>query len=94
MADDPLASSPGQNCFAEHCVAFWRHQPVRRSAAFLLRQARKNGGSVHLISRPGYCQTGIDYDGARLLVARGDGRIEACVNAPGHDVFALSGLAR
>lgn len=85
---DPFASYyPGQDCYAEHCVAFWRHRPVRRNAAFLLRQARKNGGGVHLISSPGYCRTGIDYDSARLLVARGKGRIEACVTAPGECVF-------
>ena len=85
---DPFASDfPGQDSYAEHVLAFWRHQPVRRNAAFLLRQARKNGGAVHLISRPGYCRTGIDYDGARLLVARGAGCIEACVTAPGSDVF-------
>lgn len=92
MADtDPFASHfPGQDCFAEHVLAFWSHQPVRRNAAFLLWQARKNGGAVHLIARPGHCQTGIDYDAARLLASRGRGRIKACVTAPGHDVFAIA----
>lgn len=69
-------------------AAYWRHLPVRRNAAFLLRQSRKNGGGVHLLR-----MNSLDYEGAALLVRRGRGAIQPCITAPGNDVFVPNRFA-